>query len=121
MLDHSCQVQRAPLADRKDDLYETPDVAVHALLRVEKLPHHIWEPACGPGRIVNVLRGAGHPQASARSQANQANAIRTLRIAPLQGEFRTMRRERMMTSEDASLTARVLLVVTLAAAIIVGL
>jgi hypothetical protein len=60
MLDHSCQVQRAPLSDRKDDLYETPDVAVHALLRVEKLPHRIWEPACGPGRIVKVLRGAGH-------------------------------------------------------------
>jgi hypothetical protein len=60
MLDHSCQVQRAPLADRKDDLYETPDVAVHALLRVEKLPHRLWEPACGPGRIVNVLRAAGH-------------------------------------------------------------
>jgi hypothetical protein len=60
MLDHSCQVQRAPLADRKDDLYETPDVAVETLLRVEKLPHHIWEPACGPGRIVNLLRAAGH-------------------------------------------------------------
>jgi hypothetical protein len=60
MLDHSCQVQRAPLVDRKDDLYETPDVAVHALLRAEKLPEIIWECACGPGRIVNVLSGAGH-------------------------------------------------------------
>jgi len=60
MLDHSCQVQRAPLADRKDDLYETPSEAVHALLRVEKLPHHIWEPACGSGKIVGVLRAAGH-------------------------------------------------------------
>ena len=60
MLDHSRQAQRTPLADRKDDLYETPDVAVHTLMRVEKLPHHIWEPACGPGRIVRVLRGAGH-------------------------------------------------------------
>lgn len=60
MLDHSCQVQRAPLAERKDDLYETPDVAVEALLRVEKLPPLIWEPACGPGRIVKVLRAAGH-------------------------------------------------------------
>lgn len=60
MLDHSCQVQRHPLADRKDDLYETPEVAVHALLKVEKLPHHIWEPACGPGAIVRVLRNAGH-------------------------------------------------------------
>jgi hypothetical protein len=60
MLDHSCQVQRSPLSDRKDDLYETPDVATEALLRVESLPHHIWEPACGPGRIVKILRRAGH-------------------------------------------------------------
>src|SRR5689334_24083628 len=44
MLDHSCQVQRSPLNERGDDLYETPDVAVHALMRAEKLPHHIWEP-----------------------------------------------------------------------------
>ena len=50
----------APLSERKNDLYETPDVAVHALLRVEPLPHVIWEPACGPGSIVNVLRSAGH-------------------------------------------------------------
>jgi hypothetical protein len=59
-LDHSCQVQRAPLAARGDDLYETPAVAVEALLRVEKLPRRIWEPACGPGAIVNVLRAHGH-------------------------------------------------------------
>lgn len=48
------------LAQRKDDLYETPDVAVLALLRTEKLPHFLWEPACGPGAIVRVLRAAGH-------------------------------------------------------------
>jgi hypothetical protein len=30
------------------------------LLRVEKIPHRIWEPACGPGNIVKVLRAAGH-------------------------------------------------------------
>jgi predicted RNA methylase len=35
-------------------------VAVHALLRVETLPSKIWEPACGPGNIVRVLRAAGH-------------------------------------------------------------
>jgi len=29
-------------------------------MRVEKLPRHIWEPACGRGAIVNVLRDAGH-------------------------------------------------------------
>lgn len=60
MLDHSCQVQRARLCERKDDLYETPDVATEALLRIEVLPGKIWEPACGHGRIVNVLRRAGH-------------------------------------------------------------
>ena len=52
--------KRAPLKDRKDDLYETPAVAVEALLRYESLPHHIWEPACGPGAIASVLRAAGH-------------------------------------------------------------
>jgi hypothetical protein len=60
MLDHSCQVQRHPLAERGADLYETPDVATEALLRVERLPLRVWEPACGPGRIVNVLRAHGH-------------------------------------------------------------
>lgn len=48
------------LADRKDDLYETPPEAVTALMSVEKLPHKIWEPACGPGSIVKVLRAFGH-------------------------------------------------------------
>ena len=64
MLDHSCQVQRHPLRERKDDLYETPEVAVQALLRVEPLlqwPRHIWDPAAGRrGNIVNVLRAGGH-------------------------------------------------------------
>ena len=60
MLDHSCQVQRAALSERKDDLYETPAVAVHALLRVERLPHYLWEPAAGRGAIVKVLREYGH-------------------------------------------------------------
>lgn len=48
------------LAERKDDLYETPPEAVHALLKVEPLPKIIWEPACGPGSIARVLRAAGH-------------------------------------------------------------
>jgi len=51
---------RAPLAERGDDLYETPACAVHALMRHEALPTRIWEPACGPGAIVRVLRTAGH-------------------------------------------------------------
>lgn len=49
----------ASLKVRRNDLYETPAVAVHALLGVERLPHCIWEPACGPGAIVRELRAAG--------------------------------------------------------------
>ena len=60
MLDHSCQVQRHTLEDRGNDLYETPSVAVEALLRHETLPHRLWEPAAGRGAIVRVLRDAGH-------------------------------------------------------------
>jgi hypothetical protein len=52
--------QRHPAAERGADLYETPAVAVEALLQVEKLPRRIWEPACGRGAIVNVLRAHGH-------------------------------------------------------------
>ena len=48
------------LADRGNDLYETPAAAVEALLEVEPLPPVIWEPACGPGAIVRVLRAHGH-------------------------------------------------------------
>jgi hypothetical protein len=59
-LDHSCQVQRHTFAERGLDLYETPGVAVEALLRVEQLPHCIWEPAAGKGAIVLVLRDHGH-------------------------------------------------------------
>ncbi len=49
-----------PLKDRKDDCYETPPEATQALLKCESLPLRIWEPACGPGAIVQVLRTAGH-------------------------------------------------------------
>jgi hypothetical protein len=59
-LDHSCQVQRHSFAERGLDLYETPGVAVEALLRVEQLPRRIWEPAAGKGAIVRVLRDHGH-------------------------------------------------------------
>jgi len=54
VLDHSCQVQRHPLAERGDDLYETPPVAVEALLRVDRIPRRVWEPACGHGAIARI-------------------------------------------------------------------
>jgi hypothetical protein len=51
-----------PYAERGVDLYETPPPVVHALLAAEPLPPGVvWEPACGPGAIVRVLREAGHP------------------------------------------------------------
>jgi len=59
-LTHAANPGRHSIAVRKDDLYETPPEAVRALLRVESLPESIWEPACGPGAIVGVLRAAGH-------------------------------------------------------------
>jgi hypothetical protein len=51
--------KRHALKVRKDDLYETPPEAVAALLRAESLPDVVWEPACGPGSIVRVLRASG--------------------------------------------------------------
>jgi len=50
---------RSALIERGDDLYETPEVAVHALLEVEDIPQVVWEPACGPGAIVRPLRSSG--------------------------------------------------------------
>jgi len=52
--------KRATLKVRRDDLYETPPVAVRALIENEVLPYRIWEPCCGPGAIVRELRAAGH-------------------------------------------------------------
>jgi hypothetical protein len=59
-LNHSANAGRHPHKDRGDDFYETPACAVTALMRVESLPHFLWEPAAGRGAIVNILRAAGH-------------------------------------------------------------
>lgn len=54
--------QRDSGYERKErDLYETPAWVTEALL--PHLPDHqleIWEPACGPGKMVRALRAAGH-------------------------------------------------------------
>jgi hypothetical protein len=60
MLDKSAQAGQHSYRERGDDVYETPACAVEALLRVESIPHSVWEPACGPGAIVEVLRDHGH-------------------------------------------------------------
>ena len=59
-LSHAAQSGRHALKERGLDLYETPPCATEALLRVEQLPHWVWEPAAGRGAIVNVLRDHGH-------------------------------------------------------------
>ena len=51
--------KKAALDVRGNDLHESPPQAVTALLNVEKIPHQVWEPACGPGSIVKVLRDTG--------------------------------------------------------------
>jgi hypothetical protein len=59
-LDHACQTGRHSHTERGLDLYETPEPAVVALLRVETLPLRIWEPAAGRGAIARILRAHGH-------------------------------------------------------------
>jgi hypothetical protein len=59
-LPHCCQSGHHPASARGFDLYETPAAAVETLLRVEKLPRIIWEPAAGRGAIVRVLRAHRH-------------------------------------------------------------
>lgn len=60
MTSFAMQLGRSPLAERGHDLYETPACATEALLRVEPLPHQIWEPACGRGAISRALEAGGH-------------------------------------------------------------
>jgi len=60
MLDHAAGSGQHTYKEREQDCYETPPEAVEALLKVEHLPKNIWEPACGPGSIVTVLRKHGH-------------------------------------------------------------
>jgi hypothetical protein len=51
---------RHALRERANDLYETPECATQALLEHERIAARVWEPACGPGAIVRVLREAAH-------------------------------------------------------------
>ena len=51
---------KAALKERGNDLYETPACATFALMRVERLPRMIWEPAAGRGAIARELEASGH-------------------------------------------------------------
>ena len=46
-------------ADNPLDCYETPEIAIKSLWIKEDIPNIVWEPCCGPGAIVNFLRGQG--------------------------------------------------------------
>lgn len=46
---------RPKYARNAADLYETPEWCTEVLCRHVKLTH-VWEPACGPGKMVAVLR-----------------------------------------------------------------
>jgi hypothetical protein len=59
-ISHATQSGHHALAERQQDLYETPPCATEALLRVERLPHRVWECASGKNAITNVLRDRGH-------------------------------------------------------------
>jgi hypothetical protein len=59
-LSHAAQSGQHAYAERGLDLYETPPCATEALLRVEQLPHSLWESGAARGAIVNVLRNHGH-------------------------------------------------------------
>lgn len=51
------------LADRKDDIYETPAICVEAALRAGIFPgphQRVWEPCAGRGAISRILIAAGY-------------------------------------------------------------
>jgi predicted RNA methylase len=54
-------VGSAPKAERGLEFYKTPAEATRALIAIEgdRLPHRIWEPACGDGAMAVVLEDSG--------------------------------------------------------------
>lgn len=58
--EHLMMVGARDAAADASDFYETPEVAIEALLAVERFPLRIWEPACGAGAITRVLERKGH-------------------------------------------------------------
>jgi hypothetical protein len=70
---------RGRLSDRSDDVYETPPAAVEALLGVETLPAHVWEPCCGSGRIVEALTRHGHRVTASDLRGDRIDFLMELR------------------------------------------
>jgi hypothetical protein len=55
-----CRVANHRRAKLSRRMYPTPPQAVEALLQHEQIPALVWEPCCGTGSIVRVLRAHGH-------------------------------------------------------------
>ena len=56
---HRDKVAGLSRAEATDELHETPAIAVHKLMKAETLPQHIWDPCCGPGAIIRIVRASG--------------------------------------------------------------
>ena len=50
---------RAPMALNPHHAFMTPPEAVTALMEIEDLPNSIFDPCCGDGALLEVLRGSG--------------------------------------------------------------
>jgi hypothetical protein len=70
-----------PIRNRGLDQYQTPPIAIEALLDAEPLPTHVWEPCCGSGSIVAVLRARGH-QVTANDVATDGVDFLARSVAP---------------------------------------
>lgn len=51
---------RTAFALAENDWYVEPVVATEFLLARERLPLHVWDPACGQGNILRALSAHGH-------------------------------------------------------------
>jgi ParB-like chromosome segregation protein Spo0J len=56
----SIGTRAAPIAERGDDLYQTPDEAIQCLMMLERFSGTVWEPAVGPGAIARAMHAKGH-------------------------------------------------------------
>ena len=74
----------------RDDFYRTPPEATRALLAREKFPGRVWEPACGDGAIVVVLRRAGYRVAASDLRDRGCGQVRDFLSARLSAGVRSI-------------------------------
>ena len=74
----STQLRRRAAVENPNDRYETPPAVVAALVAAEKLntvglPHKIWEPAAGTGRLSRELQRLGYAVTSSDLYPHRRN------------------------------------------------